>query len=58
LTSESTVLLSFEVSLQAAVKAVKDGEWKLAGFAMWYAFGSSQRQSSGTLEIIVSGGRV
>lgn len=47
-----------EVNLQARVKAVKDGEWELAGFALWYLSGSSQRQSSGILEIIVSGGRV
>ena len=47
-----------EVNLEATIRAVKDGEWRLFGRATWYQTGGAQSQGSGTLEIVVSGGRV
>ncbi len=47
-----------EVNLKATIRAVKDGEWELAGWALWYSPGSSQGTGSGILEIVVSNGRV
>ncbi|UCE15531.1 MAG: hypothetical protein JSV12_06555 [Candidatus Bathyarchaeota archaeon] len=46
-----------EVNLEATIRAVKDGKWRLTGAALWY-HGGSQRQGSGTLDIIVSNGKV
>jgi len=47
-----------EMNLEATIRAVKDGEWELAGWALWYSPGSSQATGSGILEIVVSNGRV
>lgn len=47
-----------EMNLEATIRAVKDGEWELAGWALWYNPGSSQATGSGILEIVVSNGRV
>lgn len=47
-----------EVNLEATIRAVKDGEWRLTGVALWYTPGDSQRQGSGAFEITVSNGKV
>lgn len=47
-----------EVNMEATIRAVKDGEWRLTGVAMWYYHGSFQTEGSGILEIVVSNGRV
>lgn len=47
-----------KVNLEATIRAVKDGEWRLTGVALWYQPGASQSHFSGALEITVSNGKV